>query len=98
MSDAPESRRQAICDHCNDDHPDALAAIAVHWVGRAVAEGEAVMVDVDRGGYDLRIAGVGVVRIPFSEPAESSEAVRAELVAHTRRARVALDAADPAGE
>jgi putative heme iron utilization protein len=61
-----------IISHCNNDHAEALAAIA----GSADAW-KMVAVDVD--GFDLACGDV-VRRIAWSEPVADSAGVRAELV------------------
>jgi len=61
-----------ILAHCNQDHADALAAIA----GRP---GAWAMVGVDTEGCDLAHDET-VIRIPWSAPAADSRAIRAELV------------------
>jgi hypothetical protein len=66
----------AIIAHCNNDHPDALAAI----VGR---EGDWRMVGVDVDGMDLAQEET-VVRIEWSAPVRDTVGVRAELVRMAR--------------
>jgi putative heme iron utilization protein len=68
-----------IIEHCNNDHPDALAAIA----GEA---GSWRMVTVDVDGADLAEAE-RVRRIHWSVPVGTPGAVRIELVRMTREAR-----------
>ena len=65
----------AIINHCNQDHPDALARIAKR-------EGVWQMVAVDTDGCDLA-QGERVVRISWSAPAADPAAIRRELVALT---------------
>ena len=62
----------SIMEHCNRDHPDALARIA----GRP---GVWRMVAADVDGCDLA-AGERVVRLAWHAPVEGPEGVRAELV------------------
>jgi putative heme iron utilization protein len=70
----------AIMSHCNDDHADALAAIAGGGAWRMVA------VDVD--GCDLVPPGEAtVLRIAWSAPVQDAMGVRAELVRLAREAR-----------
>jgi len=61
-----------ILEHCNRDHPDALAAIA----GSA---GDWRMVTADADGFDLAVEG-RVVRFAWSAPVKDSGDVRRELV------------------
>jgi putative heme iron utilization protein len=68
-----------IISHCNNDHPDALAAIA----------GEAHdwrMVSADTDGTDLAL-GERVERFHWSAPVTDAGGVRAELVRMARDAR-----------
>ncbi|MBW4090776.1 MAG: DUF2470 domain-containing protein [Proteobacteria bacterium] len=67
----------AIMDHCNQDHPDALARIAG-------SPGAWRMVAVDVDGCDLAV-GELVVRVTWGAPVEGPEGVRAELVRLARR-------------
>ncbi|MBV9757365.1 MAG: DUF2470 domain-containing protein [Alphaproteobacteria bacterium] len=73
----------AIMAHCNNDHPDALAAIA-RAAGGADAAWRMAAVDVD--GCDLA-AGESVLRVAWSAPAADPAGVRAELVRLARAAR-----------
>jgi hypothetical protein len=70
-----------IIRHCNQDHPDALAAIAG-------TPGVWQMVTADTDGFDLA-QGEQVRRFAWSAPVKTPEDVRAELVrmAQTARAR-----------
>jgi len=68
-----------VIGHCNNDHPDALAAIA----GEA-ADWRMVTADVD--GTDLE-ASERVLRIHWSAPVADAGGVRSELVRMTREAR-----------
>jgi hypothetical protein len=67
-----------IIDHCNADHPDAMARIA----GRT---GAWRMVAVDVDGCDLA-QGEQVVRVAWSAPVAEPGAVRTELVRLARSA------------
>jgi putative heme iron utilization protein len=69
---------EGIITHCNNDHPDALAAFA----GKA---GDWRMVTVDGDGADLA-EGELVLRIHWSAPATDAGGVRSELVRMTREA------------
>lgn len=68
-----------IITHCNNDHPDALAAIA----GSA---GDWRMVTADVDGADLA-QGELITRFHWSAPVTNSGGVRTELVRMTREAR-----------
>ena len=68
-----------IIAHCNQDHPTALAAIAR-------AQGDWHMVTADVDGCDLA-QDDRVVRIPWSAPVASANAIRSELVGLARAAR-----------
>ncbi len=71
---------EGIIAHCNEDHADALAAIAGGGRWRMVA------VDVD--GCDLAPAREGaVLRVDWSAPVADAMAVRSELVRLARAAR-----------
>lgn len=70
-----------IIGHCNDDHPDALAAIA-----RRPGAWRMVACDVD--GFDLAQEET-VIRIPFAAPVADAGGVRGELVRMARDARAA---------
>ncbi len=68
-----------ILEHCNRDHPDALAAIAG-------SPGEWRMVTADVDGFDLAL-DERVIRFPWSAPVRDSGDVRRELVRMTKAAR-----------
>jgi putative heme iron utilization protein len=70
---------KGIITHCNNDHPDALAAI----VGET---GDWRMVAADVDGTDLA-RDERVVRVHWSAPVTASGGVRKELVRLTRLAR-----------
>ena len=76
---AIEAAATGIIAHCNDDHPDALAAIA----GSA---GDWRMVTVDVDGCDLA-QGEQVIRIHWSAPVSDAGGVRRELIRLAREAR-----------
>jgi heme iron utilization protein len=69
----------AIIAHVNQDHPDALAAIAG-------APGNWRMVTADVDGFDLAL-GERVVRFAWSAPVKDSADVRRELVRMAQQAR-----------
>jgi hypothetical protein len=69
----------AILAHCNQDHPDALAAIAG-------TQGDWQMVTADVDGFDLA-KGERVVRFPWSAPVKDANDVRRDLVTLARQAR-----------
>jgi putative heme iron utilization protein len=76
-----------IIAHCNDDHADALAAIAAaHGAGTGAWR----MVAADVDGMDLARADApdaAVLRVPWSAPVAEAGAVRTELVRMARAAR-----------
>jgi putative heme iron utilization protein len=74
-----------ILEHMNEHHADAVAAIA-RALGGLGTDGPWRMVAVDTDGADIA-SGEEVVRLHFSAPAASPEAVREELVAAARAAR-----------
>ena len=65
-----------IIEHCNDDHPDAMGAIATAWGG--AGEGWR-MIACDIDGCDLSRAE-SVVRVAWSTPVDSPTQVRSELI------------------
>lgn len=73
-----------IIGHVNEDHADALAAIATGLLGQQ--PGEWRMTGVDPDGCDL-VAGEVVARLAWLAPVADAGGVRVELVAATRRAR-----------
>lgn len=73
----------AIIGHCNGDHADAMAAIAMHAGG---AQGAWRMVACDVDGCDLALEDT-VLRIPFAAAVPDADGVRAELVRLARQAR-----------
>lgn len=75
--------------HLNEDHGDALLAIA-RELGGARAAVSAACSGIDRYGIDLRCTGGGepaAVRVLFDEPLGQPEAVRPATVQLARRAR-----------
>ena len=76
---AVEAAADSILRHCNDDHPDALAAIA-----RRPGAWSMVAVDVD--GCDLAQSET-VLRVHWSGPVADASGVRSELVRLAREAR-----------
>ncbi|MBN8873027.1 MAG: pyridoxamine 5'-phosphate oxidase family protein [Rhodospirillales bacterium] len=86
---AIEAAAAGIMGHCNDDHPDALAAIAG-------GDGPWRMVGVDVDGCDLS-DGEATRRIAWPEPVADPGGVRAALVALTRAARAAKAAGSNGG-
>lgn len=73
---ALEASEAGIVGHCNADHADALAAMAVRAGGEA---GAWRMVAVDPDGFDLALDD-RVVRVAFAEPVEDGAGVRRALV------------------
>ena len=76
-----------ILEHMNEDHAEALAAIA-RALGGQGTDGPWRMVGLDPDGADLA-SGEEVLRLHFSAPAATVEAVRTELVAAAQAARAA---------
>jgi putative heme iron utilization protein len=74
-----------MLDHMNTDHADAVAAIARHLGGEGT-DGPWRMTAIDPDGADLA-SGEEILRLAFSAPAATPDAVRMELVAATRAAR-----------
>ena len=81
----------SVVAHCNDDHPEALDAIA----GSASGAGWR-MVGVDTDGFDLA-RGEDVLRVAWSAPVSDAMQIRAELVrlAHAARAAEPTPAQPP---
>lgn len=74
-----------ILEHMNEDHAGAVGAIAGALAGQGT-DGPWRMVALDPDGADIA-SGEEVVRLHFSAPAATAEAVRTELVAAARTAR-----------
>jgi putative heme iron utilization protein len=66
-----------ILSHCNQDHPDAMAAIAG-------SEGDWRIATADVDGFDLAL-GERVVRFAWSEPVKDALGVQRELIRMARR-------------
>ncbi|MBU8536527.1 HugZ family pyridoxamine 5'-phosphate oxidase [Falsiroseomonas tokyonensis] len=80
-----------IIGHVNEDHADALAAIATGLLGQA--PGDWRMTGVDPDGCDLAspgAAGEAVARLAWPAPVADANGVRLALVAATREARSRL--------
>lgn len=73
-----------IVAHMNEDHLDAVAAMAAHLL-HLPDEGW-VLTGVDPEGCDLR-RGAELARLDFDKPVHDAESCRVELVRLTRRAR-----------
>jgi heme iron utilization protein len=73
------SAAAGIMSHCNDDHADALEAIAG-------TQGAWRMVAVDVDGCDLALEEA-VLRVPWAAPVSNVDGVRGELVRLARAAR-----------
>lgn len=78
-----------IIAHVNDDHADAVAAIATGLLGAAQGGWRLAAVDVD--GCDLA-CGESVLRMAFTAPARDADSVRAELIRAARQARLRIAA------
>jgi len=87
QADPLAPHRQGIIEHMNEDHEDSMLLIAEHLGG--VKGEKAVMREVDRYGYELKVDGKPL-RLSFSEIVEKPDQVRVELVRATRAAREAL--------
>jgi putative heme iron utilization protein len=77
--DVIAAAEREIIDHCNNDHPDALTAIAGGHGGWR-------MVTADVDGTDLALED-RVVRFHWSEPVADAISIRTQLVRMTREAR-----------
>lgn len=75
-----------IIAHVNQDHPDAVAAIAQGSLGGAPGGWRLVAVDVD--GCDLS-DGATTLRLPFPVPVADADGVRKALILAARQARAA---------
>jgi putative heme iron utilization protein len=87
---APAAERAVA--HLNEDHADALLAMARGLGGYPDATA-ARCTTIDRHGLDLALAtprGEAPVRIGFAEPARAPDGLRAATVELARRAREAL--------
>lgn len=74
-----------ILGHVNEDHPDAVAAIACGLLGGAPGGWRLAAVDLD--GLDLAL-GDTVLRLAFENPVANPEGVRAELIRAARAGRM----------
>ena len=72
-----------IVEHMNNDHADAVAAIARQHGAGNCEQAELVSLDVE--GFHLR-ADDSLLYVPFAEPCMSTEAVRAGMVQLARAA------------
>ena len=83
--EAVSEAEASVVMHCNDDHPEALEAIA--GADGAAKGGGWRMVGVDTDGFDLA-RGEAVVRVAWSKPVADALQIRSELVrmAHAARA------------
>ena len=88
MPDPLADAGQAITEHMNRDHADALLTLA--RVLASVPADEAVMVSVDRLGFKLRIRSDGRLssaRIPFPREVRTAGECQALLIEMLREAR-----------
>jgi len=74
-----------VLEHMNEDHRDAMAAIAA---AQGASAGTWLMTGCDPAGCDLR-AGAYSLRVAFERPIRTLAEIRAELVRLTRAARAA---------
>ena len=75
-----------VVRHMNGDHADAVALYATVLLGRPAGDWRMAAIDAD--GCDL-VSGTASARLPFTRPAATPEAARAELVRLVREARAA---------
>ena len=68
---------EAVLDHMNTDHPDAVDHYAAALLGRS-GRGW-IMTGIDPDGADLRLGG-RVARLGFEKPVRARKAIREELV------------------
>ena len=81
---------EGVLAHMNDDHGDAMVLMCRAF-SRASDTTGAVMTSLDRYGFEMSAAtpdGPRPIRLAFSKPVETSEEVRVEMVALTRKARM----------
>ncbi|MEY3732540.1 MAG: hypothetical protein RLZZ57_3296 [Pseudomonadota bacterium] len=83
-----------IIGHVNQDHPDAVAAIATGLLGGAPGPWRLVAVDPD--GCDIS-DGEASRRLAFPAPVGDADAVRMALIRAAREGRAALAGEAPAG-
>ena len=83
VADAIAGAAERILNHCNADHPDALALLA--GVPRS---GPVRMIGVDADGFDVA-ARDAIIRVPFDRPVADAGGVRAALVRMVQAARAA---------
>jgi putative heme iron utilization protein len=76
-----------IIGHVNQDHPDAMAAIATGLLGGAPGPWRLVTVDPD--GCDIS-DGEASRRLAFPAPVGDADAVRSALISAAREGRAAL--------
>jgi putative heme iron utilization protein len=86
--DPVAAHSEMICDHMNEDHPDAIRLYAAAFAGTRAES--ARMIHADSHGFDLiALAGNAHkhLRIDFPSPVTTTEEVRAVMVEMVRRAR-----------
>lgn len=74
-----------IIGHVNQDHPDAIAAIARGLLGGPPGAWRLASVDVD--GLDLAL-GETILRLAFRSPARGADSIRAELIQAAKLGRL----------
>lgn len=85
-----------VMGHVNEDHADALEAIAIGLLGGGAGPWRMTALDPD--GCDLTRGegeAASVLRLPFDPPVREAGGVRAALVAAARAGREALAARQP---
>ena len=91
MTDAIAAREAAAVEHMNEDHADAVAQMARHYL--SAPHGNWVLAGIEEDGMTLYL-GDDVRRIFFETPLQSTEGLHTTIVQMARHARVALSGAE----
>ena len=91
VTDAIAAREAAAVEHMNEDHADAVAQMARHYL--RAPNGNWVLAGIEEDGMTLYL-GDDMRRIFFAEPLQSTEALHTTIVQMARHARVALSSAE----
>lgn len=91
VTDALAGREAGAVEHMNEDHPDAVANLARHYL--RAPNGHWVLAGVEQDGMTLYL-GDDVRRLFFETPLQSPEDMHTALVQMARHARVALAAGE----
>ena len=89
--DPMEPHAEDIIEHMNDDHRDAMVIIC-QKMSKAVDTTDAVMVSIDRYGFEMSaVTGDGErpIRLAFDNQVSDSEDARKEIISLVQRARKA---------